>query len=100
VQQHEEKRITPNTTTGELEAEALAEEKKEAYNPDPDITISLRGRQFTFPRSKADMIAELTAEHVIQMMEDEKTGMTQEAYLQMLVHFKQLIEEGTTKWLS
>jgi hypothetical protein len=100
VRQHEEKRITPNTTKKELEDEAETEEKKEAFNPDPDITISLRGKLFTFPKSKADMIAQQAAENVIQRLEEAKTTMTEQAYLEMLADFEEKIQAGTTEWLS
>ena len=100
VRQHEEKRITPNTTKKELEDEAVTEEKKEEYNPDPEITISLRGKLFTFPKSKADMIAQQAAENVIRKLEEAKTTMTEQAYMAMLVDFEEKIQAGTTEWLS
>ena len=46
------------------------------------------------------MIAQQAAENVIQRLEETKTTMTEQAYLEMLADFEEKIQEGTTEWLN
>jgi hypothetical protein len=84
VAQYEEGRVTRNSTREELEAEADLSEHREEHKSDPVVTLSLRGRQYRFPKSEMRRYAHKAAVHIKKWKNEQKLLLDGEEYLKFL----------------
>jgi hypothetical protein len=84
VSQYERSEEYWNETRGGMEGEAEAEERREAYDPDPVITIRINGNRYSFPRSKMKYYAEKTADRVKEWVSGQKDILEEKEYLNLL----------------
>ena len=89
VRQYDEKRITKNTTGKELEDEAVQEENKELYDPDPFISVDIDGEIFTLRKSELKKTAYEEAEELRDWLTHQRTVLSEEKYLELLCRTEQ-----------
>jgi hypothetical protein len=94
VAQFEEKRITPNTTKEELEAEAEIAETQEGYDDNPYLYIPIEGEVYKIRESELGKFASMTADMIEQMIEDERHCLGEEGYLRLLCEYERWLKEA------
>ena len=81
--------ITKNTTGKELEDEAVREERKELYDPDPFISVDIDGEIFTVRESELKKTAYEEAEELRDWLTHQRTVLPEEKYLELLCRTEQ-----------
>jgi hypothetical protein len=94
VAQHAEKRITKQTSTQALEAEATGAEAKEAYNTDPLVTVEIDGELFTFRKSVMKKITKDVAGDIEDWVNAQRHTMDEERYLKLLCAYQNWLAEA------
>jgi hypothetical protein len=92
IDQFIEGRINENSTRNELEQEAENAEQHEMQNPDSIMTINIKGKLYSFPRSKMKHYAEATADKIEEWVSRQKNIMEEEEYLNLLCSYSDWCE--------
>lgn len=93
VTQHSEKRITRQTTTEELESEAIKAESAQGYDPDPYVTIPVGNKSIRIRSSTVPKLIHLVADDVEDWVSCQKTMLDERSYLELLCAYEAWLEE-------
>ena len=93
VTQHSEKRITKQTTTEELEAEAIKAEATQAYDPDPFVIIPVDNKVIRVRSSSVPKLVHLVADDLEDWISRQKATLDERSYLELLCAYEAWLEE-------
>lgn len=83
-----------------LEAEAERAEDAESWVPDPLITVSVNGRQYTFPRSRMDSIGDVVSDTVAHSLKRHLSTLSESERLETLTSFHEMFSGSQKIWLK
>lgn len=93
VDQHNEKRITPNADRETLEKEAEYVEAQSEYDPDPYELFPVGNKVYKLRRSQIKTVDRLTADFVEEHLAEQKHRLTEKDYLYFLCSYSDFIDE-------
>jgi len=93
VHQNENKEDYRNVSRKELEAEALASETAEVYDPDPFVDYEVDGRIYKLRKSQVKKVEVLAEEKLEHWVMNQEYCMSEEEYLDLLIRYESHCEE-------
>jgi hypothetical protein len=94
VAQHDEGWVNGNNPVKELEAEAEAIARQEAYGEGPYITVELDGKAYRVDTQEIGMMAEQLVMMIERKVRERRLLMDGEGYLRLLTGYKAMLERG------
>jgi hypothetical protein len=94
VTQYSEKRITRQTTTEELENEAIKAESAQGYDPDPYVTVPVGNKAIRIRSSAVPELVHLVANNVEDWVAQQRTTLDERSYLELLCAYESWLGEA------
>ena len=95
VSQHKIRNEQLSTTKKELEKEAIFEEQKELYEPNPYIQYKTGKKQYTIKKSEGKQLDHLVEKELKEWVEKQELNMPEEKYLKLLYKYQEYLESNT-----
>ena len=94
VAQFNENRVTRQSSSELLEAEAEHAEIQETYDPDPFVTVKTNGKKFSVRASQMKQISRDVAQNIEEWMKDQKYVLDEKEYLELLIAYRDWVREA------
>lgn len=83
-----------STTKEELEKEALFEEQKEGYNPNPTIEYGTGKNKYKIKQEEGEKIDYSVEKELKEWVENQERNMSEEEYLRLLYKYQEYVERN------